>query len=307
MADIIHSFESLRVYYRESNQPPYLRNYNLNDDSGGGNTNSIGRGLGTTTANGDPTLAAMGAAVGSGATTPGGMQASTPSSQQQQTGGDADAAAGGGFGKRVSSFNLIPRVASVDTVNRIAVQQPSETELLSGQRHLSRGMNGRSTANSNQRQREESKPREEVIKPDWRLKDRMKTVGVGLVLALNVGTDPPDITKPHPCAVLECWIDPGSVSRAKAKEIIGERLEQQYAKWQLARTARPLKYRRALDPTVEDVRALCLQLRRQARNERILLHYNGHGVPRPTAVSIESEIKLFIFLLSDVSHQSFPS
>lgn len=122
-----------------------------------------------------------------------------------------------------------------------------------------------------------------VIVPTWRLKDRMKTVGVGLVMALNVGTDPPDITKPHPCAKLQCWMDPTSTSRAKAKEKIGERLEAQYAKWQQQRAAKALKYRRALDPTVEDVRALCLGLRRQARNERILLHYNGHGVPRPTA------------------------
>jgi WD40 repeat protein len=121
-----------------------------------------------------------------------------------------------------------------------------------------------------------------IITPDWRLRDRMKTVGVGLILALNVGTDPPDVTKPSPCATLQCWMDPFCCSRAKAKEWIGERLEQQYAKWQLAKTARPLKYRRALDPTVEDVRTLCMNLRRQARTERVLLHYNGHGVPRPT-------------------------
>lgn len=103
--------------------------------------------------------------------------------------------------------------------------------------------------------------------PDWRLRVRMRTVGVGLVLALNIGTDPPDTVKPHPCAVLQCWMDPRTVSRSKAKEWIGERLEQQYAVWQLARTARPLRYRRALDPTVEDVRNLCIQMRRQARNE----------------------------------------
>jgi Raptor N-terminal CASPase like domain/WD domain, G-beta repeat len=105
-----------------------------------------------------------------------------------------------------------------------------------------------------------------------------------LILAVNVGTDPPDIVKPHPCAVLQCWIDPSKYSRVKAKELIGERLEAQYAKWQLARKAGPggLKYRRALDPTVEDVRNLCLRLRSQARGERILLHYNGHGVPRPS-------------------------
>jgi regulator-associated protein of mTOR len=119
--------------------------------------------------------------------------------------------------------------------------------------------------------------------PSWRLRDRMKTVGVGLVMALNVGTDPPDIVKPHPCAKLQCWMDPSSVTRQKAKELIGERLEAQYARWQQQRAARNIKYRRALDPTVEDVRALCLSLRRAARHERVLFHYNGHGVPRPTA------------------------
>ena len=124
------------------------------------------------------------------------------------------------------------------------------------------------------------------IKPSWRLRDRMKTVGLGLVMALNVGTDPPDVIKPHPCAKLQCWMKPYSESRAKAKEKIGERLEKQYGQWQQARAStsanKPWKVRKALDPTVEDVRALCLWLRKQAKHERILLHYNGHGVPRPT-------------------------
>ena len=60
----------------------------------------------------------------------------------------------------------------------------------------------------------------------------MKTVGACLVLALNIGTDPPDLHKPSPCARLQTWLDPTSISRAKARERIGERLEQQYARWQ---------------------------------------------------------------------------
>lgn len=123
----------------------------------------------------------------------------------------------------------------------------------------------------------------EYIQPSWRIRDRIKTYGIGLIVSLNIGTDPPDVIKPHPCAKLQCWMDPSSMTRSRAKETIGERLEQQYARWQPQRAAsRPLKFRKALDPTVEDVRALCLWLRRQARQERILLHYNGHGVPRPT-------------------------
>ena len=126
-----------------------------------------------------------------------------------------------------------------------------------------------------------------VVTPTWRLKERMKTVGVCLVLALNVGTDPPDLNKPSPCAKLQCWLDPTSISRAKAKERIGERLEQQYANWQ--QRSKP-KYRRALDPTVDMVKELCLNMRKSAKQERVLLHYNGHGVPRPTA---NGEIWLF--------------
>ena len=115
--------------------------------------------------------------------------------------------------------------------------------------------------------------------PTWRLKERMKTTGVCMILALNIGTDPPDISKPTPCATELCWLDPSGVSRAKAREIIGERLEEQYAKWQ---QRVKLKYKRALDPTAEETKSLCIAMRRHAKSERLLLHYNGHGVPRPT-------------------------
>ena len=33
----------------------------------------------------------------------------------------------------------------------------------------------------------------------------------------------------------------------------------------------------------QDARKLCSSLRRNSRDERILFHYTGHGVPRPTA------------------------
>ena len=50
-----------------------------------------------------------------------------------------------------------------------------------------------------------------------------------------------------------------------------------YERWQ-ARA----RYKQCLDPTIEDIKKLCLSLRRNARDERVLFHYNGHGVPRPT-------------------------
>ncbi|XP_014350207.1 regulatory-associated protein of mTOR isoform X3 [Latimeria chalumnae] len=119
----------------------------------------------------------------------------------------------------------------------------------------------------------------------WRMKDRMKTVSVALVLCLNVGVDPPDVVKTTPCARLECWIDPLSMSPQKALETIGANLQKQYENWQPR-----ARYKQSLDPTVDEVKKLCTSLRRNAKEERVLFHYNGHGVPRPT---VNGEIWVF--------------
>ena len=50
------------------------------------------------------------------------------------------------------------------------------------------------------------------------------------------------------------------------------------------------RYKCQLDPTVEEVKKLCNTCRRYAKSERVLFHYNGHGVPKPTA---NGEIWLF--------------
>ena len=44
------------------------------------------------------------------------------------------------------------------------------------------------------------------------MRERMKTVSVALVICLNVGVDPPDVTKTQPCARQECWVDPLSLN-----------------------------------------------------------------------------------------------
>eukprot|EP00201_Polytomella_parva_P002516 CAMPEP_0175073026 /NCGR_PEP_ID=MMETSP0052_2-20121109/20285_1 /TAXON_ID=51329 ORGANISM="Polytomella parva, Strain SAG 63-3" /NCGR_SAMPLE_ID=MMETSP0052_2 /ASSEMBLY_ACC=CAM_ASM_000194 /LENGTH=240 /DNA_ID=CAMNT_0016340693 /DNA_START=195 /DNA_END=913 /DNA_ORIENTATION=- len=112
----------------------------------------------------------------------------------------------------------------------------------------------------------------------WRQKEKLKTTSVAMVLCLNIGVDPPDVVKISPCARLECWVDPLSMQPAKALEAIGKNLQMQYERWQPR-----AKYKIHLDPTVDDVKKLCLSCRRNAKNERVLFHYNGHGVPRPTA------------------------
>ncbi|KAI9205108.1 raptor N-terminal caspase like domain-containing protein [Polychytrium aggregatum] len=112
---------------------------------------------------------------------------------------------------------------------------------------------------------------------DWRMKERLKTVSVALVICLNIGVDPPDVVKTNPCAKMECWVDPFSLPPPRALESIGRNLQQQYEVWQPRS-----RYRLSLDPSIEETKRLCLSLRRNAREERILFHYNGHGVPKPT-------------------------
>lgn len=102
-------------------------------------------------------------------------------------------------------------------------------------------------------------------------------MSVGLVLCLNIGFDPPDVVKIKKCARLECWIDPLSIPLRDTMEIIGRALKKQY-ELLLPRA----HYNYSFDPIVEDVKMLCSSLRRKAKNDRVLFHYNGHGVPLPT-------------------------
>jgi len=112
---------------------------------------------------------------------------------------------------------------------------------------------------------------------NWRMKSKMKTVSVALLLCLNIGYDPPDVIKLAPCARLECWTDPYGQQPQKAMREIGDKLIDQYQRWQ--GRARVKLYK---DPTVDEARKACASCRRHARQERALFHYNGHGVPRPT-------------------------
>lgn len=90
----------------------------------------------------------------------------------------------------------------------------------------------------------------------WRMRERMKTVSVALVVCLNIGVDPPDVKKTEPCARMECWINPLTLNSQRALETIGNNLQKQYERWQPR-----ARYRQSLDPTVEEVRRLfhCIQ------------------------------------------------
>ncbi|KAH8590222.1 raptor N-terminal caspase like domain-containing protein [Bisporella sp. PMI_857] len=113
---------------------------------------------------------------------------------------------------------------------------------------------------------------------DWRMKDRLKTVSAALAICLNIGVEPPDQLKTSPGAKLEAWQDPTHPPVQKALETIGKSLQAQYETLAI-RT----RYKQYLDPSVEETKKFCVSLRRNAKEERVLFHYNGHGVPKPTS------------------------
>ncbi|KAK4724677.1 hypothetical protein R3W88_027456 [Solanum pinnatisectum] len=119
----------------------------------------------------------------------------------------------------------------------------------------------------------------------WRIKDRMKTGCVALVLCLNISVPPPDVIRVSPCAQMQCWIDPHSMPPQRALETIGRTLLEQYEKWQPK-----ARYKISLDPTIDEVKKLCTTCRKYAKSERVLFHYNGYGVTKP---SVNNEIWLF--------------
>lgn len=113
---------------------------------------------------------------------------------------------------------------------------------------------------------------------DWRMRDRLKTVSAVIAICLNIGVEPPDQLRTNPGARLEAWQDTTVPPVQKALENIGKALISQYE----ALALRP-RYKHYLDPSVEETKKFCISLRRNAKDERVLLHYNGHGVPKPTA------------------------
>ena len=107
----------------------------------------------------------------------------------------------------------------------------------------------------------------------------MRTMGIILNVCLNIGVDPPDIVRTNPCAVLECWLNPTELPASRALEVIAKRLETQYTAWS---KSRKLNIKKILDGNPEQVRQTCGTLRQYATDRRVIFHYNGHGVPRPT-------------------------
>eukprot|EP00466_Bigelowiella_natans_P016572 jgi/Bigna1/37264/e_gw1.19.194.1 len=118
----------------------------------------------------------------------------------------------------------------------------------------------------------------------WQQRQRMRTTSVVLVACLNIGYHQEDKKyadakgRKRKKAVLQAWIDPMSIQPAQeASRAVVDSLQRQYQRWQPRAV-----YQQCLDPTVSDVKRTVASLRRGARSDRVLFHYNGHGVPQPT-------------------------
>jgi regulator-associated protein of mTOR len=114
---------------------------------------------------------------------------------------------------------------------------------------------------------------------DWKSSgNKKKTTMAALVMCLNLGIPPPDIMRPQEYPYMEAFINPSAYPDSKlALQAIGKSLQTNYES-----ISSRAKYKQSLDPSVEDLKRLCTSLRRNAKDERILFHYNGHGVPQPT-------------------------
>jgi hypothetical protein len=113
--------------------------------------------------------------------------------------------------------------------------------------------------------------------------DHAKIVAVLLAACLNVGVKPPGALECDRVAKLEAWLVPEEISKSpdEAGAAVMQALETQYERI-IGRNAGRLKYRALLDPTSDKLLLQCSSLRDRARNNAILFHFNGHGVPSPS-------------------------
>eukprot|EP01059_Diplonema_ambulator_P018449 TRINITY_DN3080_c0_g1_i1.p1 TRINITY_DN3080_c0_g1~~TRINITY_DN3080_c0_g1_i1.p1 ORF type:complete len:1259 (+),score=323.65 TRINITY_DN3080_c0_g1_i1:592-4368(+) len=118
---------------------------------------------------------------------------------------------------------------------------------------------------------------------------KVPTAAVVLLTCLNIGTDPPDGIKVSPYPILECWKDPRHCGeKKKGCEMIVSCLRAQYV--DMIGTKSHVKYYVHPDVTKDEVGNM-IQVRKQINpGHRVVVHYNGHGVPAP---SKQGEIWVF--------------
>ena len=131
---------------------------------------------------------------------------------------------------------------------------------------------------------------------EWRVKSS-RTHGGVLAVCLNAEVEPPDCVFPRALRTgagrLLCGIDPLGASQAEQRKVVGRIGRQLELQYEQLHGSRSTVFKQCLDPTVEQVRRNCRKLRREAKDDALLFHFNGHGVPAP---SLLGEIRLTLTL-----------
>ena len=96
-------------------------------------------------------------------------------------------------------------------------------------------------------------------------------------MCLGIGIDPPWLIRPRQYPQREAWIDTRRQQQEPCKQITQE-VEQQYKEHAQAGAS----YSSLPDPTVTATLTELKRARYEAQGDRVLVHYNGHGVPAPT-------------------------
>ena len=105
-----------------------------------------------------------------------------------------------------------------------------------------------------------------------------------MILALNLRVSPPG-APPSPRARSEAWIMPSKKKNDRSVDVIARVLKEQFLNLcpKASRTSRSFLFKQCQDPPVDTVKSMCVQMRTFAKDKRIVLHYNGHGVPKPSS------------------------
>uniref|UniRef100_A0AC35TRU8 Raptor_N domain-containing protein n=1 Tax=Rhabditophanes sp. KR3021 TaxID=114890 RepID=A0AC35TRU8_9BILA len=106
----------------------------------------------------------------------------------------------------------------------------------------------------------------------------MRTVSVALILSLNIGTEPPGAPKAGIDSRKLAGYDVSSgCGGPKLSQKIASAIQKNFERLQPR-----ARYRMVCDTTTEEVKKLLVGIRRNAKEERVLVYYNGFGVPLPT-------------------------
>ncbi|KPA79470.1 hypothetical protein ABB37_05303 [Leptomonas pyrrhocoris] len=134
---------------------------------------------------------------------------------------------------------------------------------------------------------------EDVTLVEGTTRYRVRITQAVLLMYLHIGSDPPDFPRVEPCAKMECWVDPMVAHVAQSahrggrssgsgggggSDSIAELLERQYR----SVLREDVNVMRVVEASLDVSRGALVKSRRMARDGRILIHYNGHGMPRAT-------------------------